>query len=199
MLRTIEFNDISLPCITRTDLKEKPEDLYNVRYRMRNWISLYAFRALTIIDHSDPPNHSYQIFLTLCGKDDIKKQMKYVIFSNFSNVDFVSIYENCVPLSFVSLFENNELFISDKKSLKIFNIETIIKKIQVYYDQKNLFDFLSPDVEYFRYKLECIILTLLNMKPNRNSLILGKYHIFDGSIVQICSTEIKSVNVRNED
>lgn len=174
MTRVLDFGLFYTPCITDSDCDKTPEELYDISEIRDNFHTLHIFRT-----------YEKQLFVCLQTKKKFsKKTLQTILFSHYSNIDFFSTHNNCCPSYFVKAFTNEEEF----GCCKILSMHNLFKSVQNCYEILKDKDVMQPELNFFRYKLECLILCTLNQKSNRNPAIMGQKTISSRSTV--CIKEI---------
>lgn len=169
-------NTVKIPCITSSECKEKPEDIFEVRGLSYNYGHVIALRT------SNPR----RIYFVLCKKKPVcKRMMQGVFFSHYSNIDFVSVHWNIFPMLYQKYFDESITCISD--DFLILNACELLERIHNRYEAEKLIndDITQPHLNYIRYKLECMILTMMNMQSNRPKLFNGKNELKFGLTVDV--------------
>ncbi|MGL5592312.1 MAG: hypothetical protein ACRDDH_00030 [Cetobacterium sp.] len=185
MSRILDFGSFSTPCITDSENKNSPEDIFKMRIRDDNDKIIsdnrMNFSTLHIIRTSEK-----QIYVALQTKKKFsKKTLISIIFSHFSNVDFFSTHNNCCPPYFLKVFSN---VTEEFGCCKIISMQELFQSVQTCYLLLKDQEVMQPELNYFRYKLECIILSTLFQKSNRNAAIMGLKKINDSP--SICVKDI---------
>lgn len=175
-MRIFDFGDFAITCISKSGITEQPEDLYHVREELANFFNLICLRST-----------DKKIFFGIVKKKKIPKNLVCTsMMSHFCDVDFVSFNSNVVPLLFINIFDDSDIRIGDDEIL-ISDASELLKKVDTLYKQFETCT--NTHLSYFRYKLECLMLSALKMKPGRFHLIKGFEKIPGGRTVVVKDIE----------
>lgn len=185
MPKVLDFGEFFVPCISDSENKKTPEDMFNMRIKDDNNVIISDFRInfsnLHIIRTSEK-----QLYVALQTKKKFsKKTLISVLFSNYSNIDFFSTHNTCCPPYFLKIFSN---VVEEFGCCKILPMYKLFESVQECYVLLKDKEIMQPELNYFRYKLECIILSSLFQKSNRNAAIMGIKKINDSP--PVCIKEV---------
>lgn len=175
-MKEIYFGDTKIPCITNTECKDKAEDIFKIRELSYSYGSLLTLRTTSPI----------KMYFVLCKKRPAgKKILQSIFFSNYSNVDFVAVNYNIFPMTFQKFFDDATSCVND--DFRILNAEILMNKIHSRYEREKSDpdELCQPHLNYIRYKLECLLLTFINMKCNRPQYLCGKDILDTGNTIEI--------------
>jgi len=171
----LHFETFDIECVTNST-DEKPEDAFKIRDINNNFGHLILLRSTL----------PQKFYLMLCRKKPVqKKVLQSIIFSNFNNIDYISIHHNTCPEIFKKLFDNG-LKLGDNQ-FSIVSVSYLLEKIHTRFlkDKNDLDELNQPYLNYFRFKLECMLLMSCNQKLNRPEFVCGKSDINFGEALTI--------------
>lgn len=175
-MKFLKFENFEIESVTK-QTEEKPEDIFKIRDLISNYGHLIILRTST-------PKRLF--YFMLCKRKPVqKKVLQSIIFSNFSNVDYMAIHINTCPEMFKKLFLDG-LKIGDDE-FSILSASYLMSKIHNRYikDLEDSDNLNQPHLNYFRYKLECMILMAMNQKGNRPDFVCGASALISGESLEI--------------
>ena len=177
----MKFENFEIESVLKNS-EEKPEDIYKIRDINSTYGHLIMLRT------SSPKKLFY---FMLCKKKPVqKKVLQSIIFSNYNNVDYMSIHVNTCPDLFKKLFREGASIGGDE--FLVLSASYLLFKVHSRYlkDKLDNDDLNQPHLDYFRYKLECMLFMGLGQKPNRPDFVVGASELNSGETFTVIDKEI---------
>lgn len=155
-----------IPLVTGDLKQQKPEDHFKVRDRAHTFSNMALLRVSSC-------DNKKRFLCVFSDRDMSSKIMISVFFSTYSEVDFVSVHKNSVPPIFNGVINKGSLWQGSKDYIEYDAVSLLTKVHNLFLKYKDD-DFNQPELDFFRYKLESVVLSAFNQKPSRHHMMWGR-------------------------